>query len=328
MIDWTSAYSSLYSELRSRRLGDWLQTIPEQVERAFAPARHGDFQRWEAILENLPGVSPSTVDLTASSIVVGGEGDCDGQTAMRIEEALQGLHPWRKGPYSIHGIHIDSEWRSDWKWNRLKDQIQPLRGRMVLDVGCGNGYHCWRMAGAGAGLAIGIDPTILSVMQFHAVRRLAGSHPVHVLPLAMEDLSPRLPFFDTVFSMGVLYHRRSPLDHLFELRDCLRSRGELVLETLVIPGGQSQVLLPPDRYARMRNIWFIPTVKTLAAWLERCGFRNVRAIDATATTVEEQRTTGWMRFQSLPDFLDPENSELTVEGLPAPMRAIFLAEKP
>jgi tRNA (mo5U34)-methyltransferase len=35
-----------------------------------------------------------------------------------------------------------------------------------------------------------------------------------------------------------------------------------------------------------------------------------------------------MRFQSLPDFLDPNNPELTLEGLPAPRRAIFLAESP
>jgi tRNA (mo5U34)-methyltransferase len=124
----------------------------------------------------------------------------------------------------------------------------------------------------------------------------------------------------------VLYHRRSPLDHLLDLKGCLRPGGELVLETLVIEGGAGQVLVPEDRYARMRNVWFIPSCPTLAGWLKRCGYRNVRLIDVAKTTPEEQRSTDWMRFQSLPDFLDPDHPELTVEGLPAPRRAIFLAE--
>jgi tRNA (mo5U34)-methyltransferase len=34
-----------------------------------------------------------------------------------------------------------------------------------------------------------------------------------------------------------------------------------------------------------------------------------------------------MTFQSLADFLEPNNPDLTVEGLPAPKRAIVIAEK-
>src|SRR5690606_10840368 len=136
-------------------------------------------------------------------------------------------------------------------------------GRTVLDVGCGNGYHAWRMVGGGAELVIGIDPTLLSVVQFLTVRHFAGDIPVYVLALGIEDVPQGLRAFDTVFSMGVLYHRRSPLDHLLELKACLRSGGELVLETLVIDGGAGQVLVPEDRYAQMRNVWFIPSCPTL-----------------------------------------------------------------
>ena len=56
--------------------------------------------------------------------------------------------------------------------------------------------------------------------------------------------------------MGVLYHRRSPIDHLLELKGCLQTGGELVLETLVIDGGLGEVLVPENRYAKMRNVWF------------------------------------------------------------------------
>jgi tRNA (mo5U34)-methyltransferase len=146
--------------------------------------------------------------------------------------------------------------------------------------------------------------------------------------MTLEDLPEKMPAFDTVFSMGVLYHRRSPIDHLFKLRDLLRAGGELVLETLVIEGDDQQVLLPEDRYARMRNVWFIPSCATLAGWLKRCGFHDVRLIDVSTTSSDEQRTTDWMRFQSLADCLQTSNLGLTVEGLPAPRRAIFLAKSP
>ena len=256
------------------------------------------------------------------------DGDCDPEMRIRIETLLRSLHPWRKGPFNVFGIPVNTEWRSDLKWNRLASAISPLNGRTVLDVGCGSGYHALRMRGAGAAIVIGIDPTLLSVAQFLAIRHFTGDLPVDVLPIGIDDVPDGLRVFDTVFSMGILYHRRSPLDHLLELRGCLRAGGELVLETLVIEGGLGEVLVPEDRYARMRNVWFIPSCLTLESWLRRCGFRQIRRVDVSKTTAEEQRSTDWMRFQSLPDFLDPTDMDLTVEGLPAPRRAIFLAESP
>jgi len=311
---------------RRPELRAWLEHLPARLETAFGSDRHGDWPVWRSVLESLPEIEASEVDLNADSIVIGGR--CSEGDRALIESLLRRLHPWRKGPYTIHGIHIDTEWRSDLKWRRLKDHIQPLEGRTVLDVGCGNGYHAWRMLGCGAGLVIGIDPTLLSVAQFLAVRHFAGDFPVYVLPLGIEDVPPNLRAFDTVFSMGVFYHRRSPFDHLLELKACLRPGGELVLETLVIEGGPGQVLVPEDRYARMRNVWFIPSCETLLSWLGRCGYRNGRVVDIAKTTPDEQGSTDWMRFQSLPDFLDPVNPELTIEGLPAPVRAVFIAESP
>ncbi|MCU7797779.1 MAG: tRNA 5-methoxyuridine(34)/uridine 5-oxyacetic acid(34) synthase CmoB, partial [Candidatus Thiodiazotropha sp. (ex Myrtea spinifera)] len=140
-----------------------------------------------------------------------------------------------------------------------------------------------------------------------------------------EDIPPNLQAFDTVFSMGVFYHRRSPFSHLSELKGCLRKGGELVLETLVIEGGPGEVLVPEGRYAKMRNVWFIPSPATLISWLSRAGFGDVRLIDVTTTSVEEQRATEWMRFESLADYLDPSQPAQTVEGHPAPRRAIIVA---
>jgi tRNA (mo5U34)-methyltransferase len=174
---------------------------------------------------------------------------------------------------------------------------------------------------------LGVDPTILFVIQFLAVAGYLDDDRVGVLPLALEDLPGEMTGFDTVFSMGVLYHRRSPVGHLHRLRRLLRLGGELILETLVVEGAEDQVLVPSGRYARMRNVWFIPSPRALVIWLGRCGFRRARVIDVSATTVEEQRSTEWMRFQSLSDCLDPIDSGRTLEGYPAPRRAILVADR-
>lgn len=320
------AYRGLSELFATPALRPWAERLPAQMNAAFAAARHGDWPGWRAVLERLPQVAAERVELNRSR--VGVDSGCGAAARGQIEALLRELHPWRKGPYAIHGVHIDTEWRSDLKWDRLAGHIRPLAGRRVLDVGCGNGYHGWRMIGAGAASVAGIDPTLLSVAQFLAVKHFIGDHPFHVLPVGIDAVPPDLRAFDTVFSMGVLYHRRSPLDHLLELKGCLRSGGELVLETLVIEGESGQVLVPEDRYARMRNVWFIPSCPTLLGWLKRCGFRAIRLLDVARTTSEEQRSTAWMRFQSLADFLDPADPARTVEGLPAPRRALFLAESP
>jgi tRNA (mo5U34)-methyltransferase len=210
----------------------------------------------------------------------------------------------------------------------LAGGLAPLAGRRVLDVGCGSGYHAWRMLGAGAGEVVGIDPTPLFVLQFWALQNYIRRPEISVLPLGIQHVPAGLKAFDTVFSMGVLYHRRSPMDHLLELRDCLVSGGQLLLETLVIEGGPGECLVPAGRYARMGNVWFIPSCDELLNWLAKTGFRAAEVIDVSLTTPAEQRATDWMRFQSLADFLDPEDPARTLEGYPAPRRAVLTAVAP
>jgi tRNA (mo5U34)-methyltransferase len=318
-------YQDLYAALGEAGAGEWASRLPAQIAAALDPARHGNLPHWLALLDRLPAGSPSRRCLTEGTVQIGCAGDISEADREALLHILRELIPWRKGPYELYGIKIDTEWRSDWKWNRLKDHIAPLNNRLVLDVGCGSGYHCWRMFGAGAKTVVGIDPLLLNVIQFRLVKSLYGSAPVHVLPFGIEALPAGLKMFDTVFSMGVLYHRRSPIDHLLELRDCLRPGGDLVLETLIIDGKPGETLMPEDRYANMRNVWFIPSLATLESWLRRCRFGDIRVIDVTPTSIQEQRRTDWMPFHSLPDFLDPDEPGVTVEGLPAPKRAILLA---
>ncbi len=318
-------YQPLYQELIEMKAEKWVDLIKPCLTEFFAQKA---VINWLEIIEQLPKVKHVISDLNADVIKIGEKSDLDEKKSHDLIEQLQLFHPWRKGPYDVFGNLIETEWRSDWKWNRLKDYIAPLKNRLVLDVGCGSGYHCWRMLGAGAKMVVGIEPLSLNVIQFHVTRHLIGESPVYVLPIGLEQIPERIKAFDTVFSMGVLYHRRSPIDHLLELKNCLQPGGELILETLVIDGKNGEFLMPEDRYAKMHNVWFLPSCKALISWMERCGFKNCRLIDVNITSIEEQKTTEWMRFHSLKDFLDPENISLTCEGLPAPKRAIILANAP
>ncbi|MBB4862634.1 tRNA (mo5U34)-methyltransferase [Pseudomonas nitritireducens] len=315
--------SRLRLELAGTPLQSWSDSLPAKLA-AKVDDGHGDLERWLAAVDRLPQLQATAIELRERFDL---DGACDEDTRAQLQLALQGLIPWRKGPFHLFGVHIDTEWRSDWKWDRVSPHID-LTGKRVLDVGCGNGYYQWRMLGAGARSVVGVDPNWLFFCQFLAMKRYLPDLPAWHLPFALEDLPASLEGFDTVFSMGVLYHRRSPIDHLLALKDCLRRGGELVLETLVVEGDVNTVLVPEDRYAQMRNVWFLPSVPALELWLRRAGFTDVRSVDISRTSVEEQRATEWMRYQSLPDFLDPHDHSRTLEGLPAPLRATLVARKP
>lgn len=285
-------------------LTDWPGAVFPLIQSRLSAAGHGDFPAWSAIIDSLPNLADRPSDL---------------------KEALLSLSPWRKGPFEIGGITIDAEWRSDRKWARVIDAIDALAGRRVLDVGCGNGYYVLQMKHAGAAAVIGIDPTLLYVMQFLASQRLAPARDVYVLPLRLHELPAAPQAFDTTFSMGVLYHQRSPIDHLCQLRDTLRPGGQLVLETIYLPGVLARAWTPPDRYARMKNVWLLPTIAELETWLLRAGFQSMRIVNQSQTTTDEQRRTEWMTFDSLADALDPQDAGKTIEGWPAPHRVVLTA---
>ncbi len=293
--------------LDDMELSGWYEQLEPLIADRLRDEAHGDFSKWREVLEELNAESADTAV---------------------TRELLLGLSPWRKGPFQVGGVDIDSEWRSNLKWERLADGIAPLDGRAVLDVGSGNGYYALRMRDAGARAVIGVDPTILYVMQFLAVRQFDPAGRVFVLPFRLEELPAEPRAFDTTFSMGVLYHQRSPLDHLRQLRGTLRSGGQLVLETIYMPGKESFACTPEDRYARMRNVWLLPTIAELTTWLRRSGFRDIEIVDQSVTTTDEQRSTEWMTFESLAEALDPADPGRTVEGWPAPRRVVAVAHAP
>lgn len=322
-----TVYEPFYHWLESIGQKQWAEQLANFTAERLADDFHGKMPLWQQALASLPAILPSKVELQRQ-ITIGSAEEFVDTNKPALRELIKAFHPWRKGPYQLFDIHIDTEWRSDWKWDRVLPHLSSLAGRKVLDVGGGNGYHGWRMVGEGARIVMGIDPTLVFSMQYQLMQHFIQSDKHFVLPIGIEHMPKKLHLFDTVFSMGVLYHRRSPLKHLMELRHCLRSGGELVLETLIIDGVKGMSLMPEGRYAKMRNVWFIPSIPTMLLWLRKCGYKNVRCVDERITTLEEQRATVWMTFESLKDFLKPDDISKTIEGYPAPKRAVFIADAP
>ncbi|HCR49873.1 MAG TPA: tRNA 5-methoxyuridine(34)/uridine 5-oxyacetic acid(34) synthase CmoB [Bacteroidetes bacterium] len=320
-----SAYQYLAGVLPETPLQKWDFRQDINMLKVF---RHGDFPRWSYVLNEVQHVA--THWEAQGPIALFGENPLSPEEEESFIRQLQELHPWRKGPYELFGVKVETEWRSDMKWSRIYPHLSPLNDRMVLDVGSGNGFYGWHMIKAGARQVLGVDPFLLFVLQWALIAKmipLADRFRNVVLPFGVEAIPKNCMAFDTVFSMGVLYHRRDTKQHLSELLGFLRDGGEVVLETLILEGDDKRCLYPPNRYAKMRNVWAIPTIPLLKQWMYGVGFQNVRTVDVTRTTVQEQRRTDWMTFESLSDFLDPEDAQKTIEGHPAPVRAVLLANR-
>ena len=320
-------YTNFFTYLNDIGLGNLSQILQDKSNKILSDIKNGDLPRWNNTLQNLPELIPSNIDLNSDIIQIGNPTDIAQTQVKQFKNDLLEFHPWRKGPFELFGTHIDTEWHSDWKWNRLKNKISSLKDKLVLDIGCGSGYHCFRMLGEEAKCVLGIEPYILYAMQSLVINKYLNSNKLAVLPLKVEDMPLDLICFDTVFSMGVIYHRKDPLEHIETLKSFLKPSGQIVLETIIIESDKEEVLVPKGRYARMRNVWNLPSVPMLKKWFTECNLKNIQVIDVTTTSLEEQRATDWMYFESLKECLDQDNSNLTVEGYPAPVRAVIIAEK-
>jgi len=321
-------YSVLKQSLKNTRLAPWYDYFVQATQQRFEQYTHGELESWRNLIEDLPRLDIKSYSLS-DCVTVKPDKALDELQRQQLIKQLMRLHPWRKGPFNLFGIEIDTEWRSDWKWQRIQPYIADLKGRLVLDVGCGNGYHLWRMLEQQAELVLGIDPSQKFLAQFNCLQKYLQIPNCHLLPIGIEDMPADMERhgFDSVFCMGVLYHQKSPMELLNRLKGLLNKGGQLVLETLVIEGDENRVLVPEGRYAQMRNVWFIPSAKALQKWLRKIGFKQIEIIDISVTSLQEQRATDWMTFHSLKDFLDPADSSKTIEGLPAPTRATPIASK-
>ena len=306
----------------------WRNSLNELLRQkeTFQRCNDAKSQAYLQILAQLPQFPSAKTVFAADRVSIGTAADLDEHSYQQLQHALFALRPWRKGPFNLYGIGVDCEWVSYLKWQRIYRHLSPLRGRKILDVGSSCGYYMFRMSVDRPQLLLGLEPYATFYFQFRLLQQLFKLNRCYTLPVKFEEMPMMAGYFDTIFHMGVLYHVRSPLDTLIRLRRTLRRGGELILETLIIPGDENLSLSPDDRYAKMNNVYFLPTVNCLTSWLEKSGFTAIRCVDITRTTSKEQRKTAWIQTESLADFLDPEDELLTVEGYPAPRRAVMIAQ--
>ncbi len=236
----------------------------------------------------------------------------------KIYDAAKQMMPWRKGPFEVCGTFIDSEWKSNIKYNLLKKHFH-LKDKRVADIGCNNGYYMFRMLEDEPKLLVGFDPSPLYKTQFDFINHFIKSEIVYEL-LGVEHLEFYDEKFDTIFCLGVLYHRSDPVAMLKSLYKGLDKKGEVILDTFYIDGDDEICLCPQSSYSKIPNIYFVPTIKSLKNWCMRAGFDDFEVLETSKTDAGEQRKTEWIEGQSLEDFLDPADPSKTVEGYPAPQR--------
>lgn len=288
---------------------------------------HGEMPQWNQALCDIMNLAQEhSFESQMGDAVSMESSELNIQGTSELLSHFKKLNPWRKGPFEIQGTLIDTEWQSWMKWNRLKDWITPhIEGKNVLDIGCSSGYYMFRMLEHSPKWILGIDPTQVFYHQFLAIQALLQEPRLDYLPVGSEALDSTPRFFDTVFCMGILYHRKSPFEFIRSLQGRLKPGGTLILETMMVPGEGHWALTPVDRYARMRNCFTLPTKDALIHWLEQFGFKDVEWIHEDWTTIQEQRSTEWMQRESLIDCLDPNDSKKTVEGYSAPLRCLVKA---
>lgn len=305
-------------------VGQIRQQRQEKLQRPY----HAKQAEAVAALPVLDDISESiAIDLGSDHITIGQKNDLTELQHELIHNAIYALQPWRKGPFRLFGHEIDAEWRSHLKWDRIVEALGDLRSRRILDVGCGNGYYMFRAAHFEPETVYGVDPSVPFYLSFEMMQRYLQNPKLQYDMLGVEDLDVFDRTFDVALCMGIVYHHRSPIPILKRLLKTLRVGGHAIIESQTIPGDESYALFPKERYAKARNVYFMPTKDCLINWAHRAGFKNVELVDHTKVTTEEQRSTEWMAYESLSDFLDPNDNSLTVEGYPAPYRTVIRGER-
>ena len=318
----------------SPSIPSYLALLPATARREEIIAIHEERQQWvnqpkkgflryRTPYEILAPFIAKTVDCSGDTVVIGHPDEVTADQQAQIRQALAAFMPWRKGPFSVFGIDIDAEWRSERKWQRLLPMLPDLHDKVIADIGCNNGYYMFRMSPSRPRLVLGLEPSMQHYYCFKALNRMAGRTALHNDLLGVEHLPLFPDCFDVLFLMGIIYHRASPIDVLRDCYQALRPGGTLILESQAIPGDAPMALFPDKTYAKVPGTYFVPTGFCLRLWMEKAGFTQVELFCQHPMSSEEQRSTPWMTFESYRDFLDPEDPTLTVEGYPAPLR-VFL----
>lgn len=284
------------------------------------------FLRYLKIHESIKHLRAKHLDTSSDVVEIGRREELNDNDFQKVHEAMRAFIPWRKGPFTVFGIEIDAEWRSERKWNRILPVLPDLKNKVIADVGCSNGYYMFRMAHQQPKWVIGFEPYLHHYSAFNTLNTFAGCDNLRIELLGVEHIGFFRQTFDLVFLMGILYHRKSPVEALENIKAALNPGGIIIIESQSIPGEDPVALSPEKTYAKAPGTYFVPTANCLKNWMLRAGFTEVEIFFSHPMSSDEQRRTDWMTFESYEDFIDPRNPAVTIEGYPAPLR-VFLKGK-
>jgi tRNA (mo5U34)-methyltransferase len=285
------------------------------------------FLRYRNPAQQLARHAAQHVDCSGDTVIIGHADEVDDHERSSIALQLKAFMPWRKGPFSVFGVDIEAEWRSERKWQRLVAALPDLTDKVIADIGCNNGYYMFRMTPAKPKLVLGFEPSVQHYYCFKALNAMARFPALEIDLLGVEHLSLFASCFDVIFLMGVIYHRPSPIDCLRDILTALKPGGTLILESQAIPGSQPFALFPDETYAKVPGTYFVPTGPCLVNWLKKAGYTAIELFCSHPMSSLEQRRTDWMSFESYEDYIDRIDPSITVEGYPAPWRVFVRGQK-
>ncbi len=285
------------------------------------------FLRYRTPLQYLSQFNAGHVDCCGDIVTIGKADEISPSEQKEIRDRLKEFMPWRKGPFTVFGIDIDAEWRSERKWQRITPKLPDLNGKIIADIGCNNGYYMFRMAASEPELVLGFEPSVQHYYCFRALNSMAGLKCLDIDLLGVEHIHYFESCFDVIFLMGIIYHRPSPIDTLRDIFTALQPGGTLIIESQAIPGSEPMALFPDKTYAKVPGTYFVPTGSCLGNWMKKAGFKDIDFFHSHPMSNDEQRRTDWMQFESYEDFIDINNPHRTVEGYPAPCRVFLKGRK-
>lgn len=279
-----------------------------------------DYKVVQQALEHLPNLEDIEFDL-GDTISIDSK-KITQEDKQHIFKTAELLKPWRKGPFQIFDTFINTEWQSFMKYNLLEPHFaKHITNKRVVDIGCNNGYYLFKMMSLKPAKLVGFDPYTIFKMQFEFINHFLKTDIIYE-PLGVEHIPYYDEKFDTIFCLGVLYHRNEPVKMLKDLKKGLKKKGVIFLDTFIIEG-EEQMALCPTTYMKIPNISFVPTLNALKNWLQKAKLENFEVLYIADQSPIEQRETKWIKGESLVDFLDPKDKTKTIEGYPAPKR-VFL----
>jgi tRNA (mo5U34)-methyltransferase len=217
-----------------------------------------------------------------------------------VSDEVRALGPW------FHNLHLPNGEQTApdhplgdfpaYKWAEIAPSLpEDLRGARVLDIGCNAGFYAFELAARGADvLAIDHDAHYLRQAEW-ASRQIDVVGTIAFREMGVYDLARVADQFDVVLFLGVLYHLRYPMLGLDLVAE--RVRGTLVLQTLTMPGGETEGHTPADvgftDRARLRHVdwpamafvehrlagdptnWWVPSAAAVEAMVRTTGLAVV-----------------------------------------------------